>query len=123
MFRWKVLGASWRTSQACQVLEVLKENGIPAQMFSNDIYFFSPFHLPRTDLRWQISIRWRDRRRAMSLLASEGLLNGATCSDRADPDDRDATTASPAADPRRIPHGTTRSGCRCSKLPVRRAPV
>ncbi|MDO4865575.1 MAG: hypothetical protein Q4C10_03390 [Clostridia bacterium] len=78
MFAWKVLGAKWRTEQACQALEVLKENRIPARMFSDDIYFFSPFHLPQPDLRWQIYVRRRDRRRAMSLLAREGLINGAT---------------------------------------------
>jgi transcriptional regulator with XRE-family HTH domain len=72
------------------------------------------FRLPHTDLRWRICVRRRDFQRATEILAAEGLINGATRSDRADEGDADPTQASPAAASRRIRPDRGRSGCRCS---------
>ena len=73
MFGWKELGATWPSEQAYQVLELLKHNHIRCRMPADDMFFNSPFHLPRPDLRWAIQVRRQDVRRAMALLAREGL--------------------------------------------------
>lgn len=78
MFEWKALGAVWPTEQAYQVLELLKQNRIPCRMPADDMFFFSPFHLPRPDRRWSIQVRRRDEKRAMALLAREGLAREST---------------------------------------------
>ncbi len=123
MFGWMTLGTRWTTEQVWRALEILKENHIPARMPSDDMFFVGPFHLPHPDRRWQICVRRRDALRARALLEKEGLISGATPQDRAEEDDPDPTPASPAADARRIPRGTARSGCRGLKPPARRAPV
>ena len=66
MFGWKTLGAIWPTEQAYHVLQLLKENRIRHRMPSDDMFFYSPFHLPRPDRRWAIQVRRRDMRRAMA---------------------------------------------------------
>lgn len=123
MLGWTLFGIRWPTEQVCRVLEVLKEHRIPARMPSDDMFFVGPFHLPHPDRRWQIFVRRRDVRRAMQLLKKEGLISGATPSDRAEEDDADPMSASPAAAARRIPRGTGRSDCLCRKRPARRAPA
>ena len=72
---WQSIGPSWVSEKAYQVLEVLKENRIPARMPSDDMFFFSPYHLPHPHLRWEIQVRRRDRARAAALLAREGLID------------------------------------------------
>ena len=73
MFGWKELGAVWPSEQAYQVLELLKQNRIRCRMPADDMFFNSPFHLPRPDRRWAIQVRRRDVKRAMALLAREEL--------------------------------------------------
>jgi hypothetical protein len=73
MFGMKKLPARFRTEQACQALEILKQHNIRCQMPSDDMFFTSAFHLPHPDLRWQIMVRRRDHERAMALLVEEGL--------------------------------------------------
>ena len=123
MFEWKALGASWPSEQAYRVLELLKQQHIRCRMPSDDMHFVSPFHLPHPDLRWSIRVRRRDWHRAMALLEREGLVNGATLSDRAGAEVADTMPASPAVDGRRIPRGIARSGCPGLRPPARRAPV
>lgn len=78
MFRWKELGAVWPSEQTYQVLEVLKQNRIRCRMPADDMFFYSPFYLPRADRRWAIQVRRRDVKRAMALLAREGLARDLT---------------------------------------------
>ena len=75
MFGWMTLGKRWRTEQVYEALEVLKEHRIPTRMPSDDMFFVGPFHLPHPDMRWEINVRRRDYRRALALLAREGLVN------------------------------------------------
>lgn len=76
MFKsWQSIGPSWVSEKAYRALEVLKENHIPARMPSDDMFFFSPYHLPHPHLRWEIQVRRRDRARAAALLAREGLID------------------------------------------------
>ncbi len=72
---WQSIGPSWVSEKVFRVLEVLKENRIPARMPSDDMFFFSPYHLPHPMLRWEIQVRRRDRARAAALLAREGLID------------------------------------------------
>ena len=69
------IGPSWVSEKAYRALEVLKENHISARMPSDDMFFFSPYHLPHPHLRWEIQVRRRDRARAAALLAREGLID------------------------------------------------
>lgn len=72
---WQSIGPSWVSEKVFRVLEVLKEHRIPARMPSDDMFFFSPYHLPHPMLRWEIQVRRRDRARAAALLAREGLID------------------------------------------------
>jgi len=114
MFAMKKIPARFSTEQAYQALELLKQMHIRCNMPSDDMFFYSPFHLPRPDRRWHICVRKRDYRRAMALLEREGLINGATRADRAEWGAVDVTSAAPEAASRRTPLDTVRSGCRCS---------
>ena len=82
MFDWKDLGATWPTEQTYRILEILKENRIRCRMPADDMFFISPFHLPHPDRRWAIQVRRRDARRAMALLAREGLARTLGAADR-----------------------------------------
>ena len=86
MFGWTTLGARWRTEQAYQALEILKAHRIPSRMPSDDMFFIGPFHLPHPDRGWQIFVRRWDVRRALALLAREGLMNDAAQEGRAKAD-------------------------------------
>ena len=86
MFGWTTLGARWRTEQAYQALEILKAHRIPSRMPSDDMFFIGPFHLPHPDRRWQIFVRRWDVRRALALLAREGLMIDAAQEGRAKAD-------------------------------------
>ena len=114
MFGMKNLPCEFRTEQAYRVLELLRHHNIRCQMPSDEMYFVNAFRLPHPDLRWRICVRRLDYQRATEILAAEGLINGATRSDRADEADADPTPASPAAASRRIRPDRGRSGCRCS---------
>lgn len=81
MFEWKNLGVKWRSEQAYQVLEILKQNHIRYRMPADDMFFNSPFHLPHPDRRWAIQVRQRDVKRASALLAREGLIPDAAGDD------------------------------------------
>lgn len=88
-FGWKDLGLAWRSEDIYRVLEVLKEKRIPARMPSDDMFLYSPYFPPHPDRRWQILIRRKDWRRAVDLLAREGLASAATVAaaqKRPDPD-------------------------------------
>lgn len=72
-FGWKDLGLTWHSEDVCRVRAVLGEHHIPTRMPCDDMYFYSPFHLPRPDHKWRIRVRRQDWQRAVSLLAREGL--------------------------------------------------
>ena len=85
MFGWITLGAQWRTEQAYLVLELFRHYRLPCRMPDDDMFFIDAFHLPHPDMRWEIHVRRRDLDRATALLIREGLINGATLTDRAEP--------------------------------------
>ena len=120
MFRMKDLPAAFPTEQAFQALEIMKQHNIRCDMPSDDMFFTSAFHLPHPDLRWRIRVRRRDFKRAMEVLAAEGLINGATPASRAEAEAAGVTPAAPEAASRRIRPDRARSGCRC---PVSAAPA
>lgn len=122
MFGWIELGPKWASEDCYRVIQILKHNRIPCRMPADDMFFVNPFHLPNPDRRWGIRVRRRDRKRALALLAREGLVRDAADDSRA-AHPQGATPAARAAFARRIPRDTARSGFRGLKPPARRAPV
>ena len=54
-----------------KIRELLKENGIPMRMPSDEMFFQSMYHLPHRDRLWGIKVRKKDLARIRAMLAKE----------------------------------------------------
>ena len=74
MNRWEYIGPVWNTETVYRILEIFRDEKIPYKMPFSDVFFTSYFHPVSKERRWGIMVRRKDWRKAVDVLAREGLV-------------------------------------------------